>query len=159
MSQRRHFAYVAAGVVAAIALVAGLRIWWRMEIPVPGAAPPVETAEPETAAPTVEIAPPAGETPSPRVESAPRAETSPALAISGCVRDTFGNPIPGAVVACAGEDGMESRSDREGRYRIEVLPSRIFADRDAPRLFPRTEGPGAGRNGARRFRPAAAGPA
>jgi len=142
MSQRRHFAYVAAGVVAAIALVAGLRIWWRMEIPVPGAAPPVETAEPETAAPTVEIAPPAGETPSPRVESAPRAETSPALAISGCVRDTFGNPIPGAVVACAGEDGMESRSDREGRYRIEVLPSRIFAvTATHPAYFPEQKAP------------------
>jgi hypothetical protein len=61
----------------------------------------------------------------PPERSAPK--NAAGLSISGFVRNTFGNPVRGAVVACAGEDGKEARSGRDGRYRIENLPERIFA--------------------------------
>lgn len=130
MTQRRQFMNVAVAVIVAIAVIMALRVWWQVESPVPRAVQPVQaggTGAPvsptETPQPPDDTLPPPAEMPPER--SAP--ENAAGLSISGFVRDTFGNPVRGAVVACVGEDGKEARSGRDGRYRIENLPERIFA--------------------------------
>ena len=130
MRQRRQSLRVAVAVIAAIAVIIVLRLWWQVESPVPRAGEPVES---ETSPSSAESAPAVDE-PSrtadqpPPVENAPASkEEPPLLIIAGCVRDTLGNPIRGAIVACAGDDGKETPTNREGRYRIEGLPDHIFA--------------------------------
>ncbi|MEA3366457.1 MAG: carboxypeptidase-like regulatory domain-containing protein, partial [Candidatus Hydrogenedentes bacterium] len=130
MRQRRQSLGVAVVVIAVVAVIIFLRAWWQVESPVPRAVEPVES---ETAPSAVEPAPAVDEPsrsahqpPPAENASAPEEETPP-LAISGCVRNTLGKPIRGAVVACGGDDGQETRTDREGRYRIEGLPDHIFA--------------------------------
>lgn len=130
MRQRRQSLRVAVAVIAAIAVIIVLRLWWQVESPVPRAGEPVES---ETSPSSAESAPAVDE-PSrtadqpPPVENAPASkEEPPLLTIAGCVRDTLGNPIRGAIVACAGDDGKETPTNREGRYRIEGLPDHIFA--------------------------------
>lgn len=132
MTQRRHFVYVAAGVLAAIVLIVGVRVWWQVNAPGATSTQPAEKGGAETPASRAQNAHLGDGALSPAVETLPEGMTPPTenargLAISGCIRDTFGKPIRGAVVTCAGEDGKDSRSNHEGRYRIEGLPDRIFA--------------------------------
>ena len=118
MTQRRQFMKVAVAVIAAIAVIMALRVWWQVESPVPRAVQPVHaggTGAPdsptETPAPRDDTLPPPAEMPPER--SAP--DNAADLSIAGFVRDTFGNPVRGAVVACAGENGKEARSGWDGR--------------------------------------------
>ena len=130
MTQRRHFMNVAAAVIVAIAVIVTLRIWWQVESPVPRATQPVQAGGTGMPLSPDDSPKPRDDTPPPPAGMPPERsapDNAAGLSISGCVRDTFGNPVRGAVVACAGEDGREARSDREGLYRIDHLPDRIFA--------------------------------
>ncbi|MFO7974052.1 MAG: carboxypeptidase-like regulatory domain-containing protein [Candidatus Hydrogenedentota bacterium] len=130
MRQRRQSLRVAVTVIVAIAVIIFLRVWWQVESPVPRSHQRVEASESPSAVettPKVDEPSKTRDRPTPAENAPASEEVPPPLAISGCVRDTFGKPLRGAVVACAGDDGKETRTDREGRYRIVGLPDHIFA--------------------------------
>ncbi len=126
MTQRRHFMNVAAAVIVAIAVIVTLRIWWQVESPVPRATQPVQAGgtgmplspddspKPRDDAPP----PPAGMPPE---RSAP--DNAAGLSISGCVRDTFGNPVRGAVVAFSEQNPLVLAGTDSADFALSIRAS------------------------------------